>query len=118
MDPFHLGFPLALSDGIVTATPDADYVEALMEQILFTVPGERVNRPDFGCGIQYTVFKPMGSEMVAATLYVVQSELQRWLEGLARIQSVDAVPDGGVLLVTVKYVDLRTGTPAVARYRR
>lgn len=118
MSSFHLGFPLALIDGIVAATPDKDYIEALMEQILFTVPGERVNRPDFGCGIQYAVFKPMGSEMVAATLYVVQSELQRWLEGLARIHSVDARPDGGMLLVTVQYVDLRTGTPAVAQYRR
>ena len=48
--------------------------------MLFTNPGERVNRPDFGCGIGQLVFMPNSDALAAATQFLVQGALQRWLD--------------------------------------
>lgn len=49
---------------------DTDYeahIREMIAQILFTRPGERVNRPDFGCGLQQYIFDPNSDELAAAT---------------------------------------------------
>lgn len=99
----HLRFPFAISAGRA-ASDDADrWIRGLIEQVLFTRPGERVNRPDFGCGVSRLVFAPGSAELAAASQYLVQSELQRWLAGLAEIRSVTAEVDEATLRVTVEY---------------
>ena len=60
----------------------SDYLEQLVEQVLFTTPGERVNTPDFGSGLLQLAFTPNSIEMAAATQFAVQAALQKWLTGL------------------------------------
>ena len=52
-----------------------DYVRQLVEQVLFTSPGERVNLPDFGSGLLQLPFAPNSLEMAAATQFTVQAAL-------------------------------------------
>ena len=113
----HLNFPFTLQRGVIDqpASHD-DYVEQLIEQVLFTVPGERVNRPEFGCGIQHMVFKPGNSEVVAAALFTVRGQLERQLAGIIRVEHVDATMTGGELLVTVQYTDA-AGARRAAQFR-
>ena len=58
----HIRFPLTVNADmgrIALETKHAAYVEQLIRQVLFTNPGERINRPDFGCGIRQMVFMPI-----------------------------------------------------------
>jgi phage baseplate assembly protein W len=80
-----------------------DYVRQLIEQVLFTSPGERVNLPDFGSGLLQLVFAPNSVEMAAATQFSVQGALQKWLSSYIRVVSVQAQAQDAVLTVTVAY---------------
>jgi phage baseplate assembly protein W len=76
----QLDFPYHLDGRRRTATTDAtDHARDLIEQVLFTAPGERVNRPDFGCGLHRLVFEPNGPELAAATQMLVHGALQQTL---------------------------------------
>jgi Baseplate wedge protein gp25 len=66
----------------------------MIEQILFTDLGERVNRPTFGSGINQLVFAPNSNELAAATQLLVQGALQQWLADLIHVESV-AVKNSG-----------------------
>ena len=91
-----------------------DYVRQLVEQVLFTSPGERVNLPDFGSGLLQLPFAPNSVEMAAATQFAVQGALQKWLSGYIKVQSVVASAQEAVLTVTVTY---RCSTPMSPRCR-
>ena len=101
--PFHLAFPFRLHNGVEVHVDQSVYVEQLIETVLFTNKGERVNLPSFGCGIQQIVFLAVDSALVAATLFMVKSELQRFLTGYAVIQDVSVAIEGARLLVDVHY---------------
>jgi phage baseplate assembly protein W len=60
----------------------------MIEQVLFTDPGERVNRPTFGCGLSRLVFEPVGAERAAATRFLVQGQLDEVLGDLIDVHSV------------------------------
>jgi len=90
-----------------TADADGDrHTRDLIEQILFTTPGERVRRPDFGCGLNALLFGPNSPEIVAATQHTVQGALQRWLADRIRLDEVVVVSEGGRLEITVRYTRL------------
>ena len=115
----HLNFPFEMRRGVPEQPLSHDaYVEQLIEQVLFTVPGERVNRPDFGCGVQNMVFQPGNSELVAAALFIVRSQLDMQLAGIIRVENVTAAMVGGELHVTVHYVDAASSRRRTAQYRR
>ena len=78
-----------------------DYVKQLVEQVLFTSPGERVNLPDFGSGLLQLPFAPNSIEMAAATQVSVQAALQKWLGNYVKVRSVVASAQEAVLTVTV-----------------
>lgn len=80
-----------------------DYVTGLVEQVLFTSPGERVNLPDFGSGLLQLPFAPNSVELAAATQFSVQAALQKWLAGYVNVQSVTATAEDSTLTVTVSY---------------
>ena len=67
----------------------------MIEQILFTSPGERVNRPTFGSGTAQLVFAPNSDVLAAAQQQAVQAGLQQWLSDLIRVQSVTVSCRGG-----------------------
>ena len=107
----NLDFPYSFNQSGRTSSTDlADHVRDLIEQVLFTAPGERVMRPDFGSGVAQLVFSPNSVEVAGATQMLVQGALQRWLgEHIAVLEvRVDAVE--AELLVTVSYQLLRDGS--------
>ncbi len=92
-------------------TRDADearWIRGLIEQVLFTAPGERVMRPDFGSGLRQQVFAPNSPELAATTQFLVQGALQQWLADLITIEAVEVRAVDAALHVTVQYVIRRT----------
>lgn len=115
----NVDFPYHVDGRRRTATTDDDnHVRDLIEQVLFTSPGERVMRPDFGSGLLELVFEPGGPELEATTQFLVQGALQQWLGDLIVVQSLDVRMDDGTLGVEVGYVLLRTNAPGRATFSR
>jgi uncharacterized protein len=115
----EVDFPYHVDGRGRTASTGADgHLRDLIEQVLFTTPGERVMRPDFGCGVLALVFEPGGPELVAATQHVVQGTLQQELGNLIAVESVEVRQDEGALSVVVSYVVLRTQERAAAAFSR
>ena len=86
------------------------HVRHMIEQALFTAPGERVMRPDFGCGLKELLFQPASDALAAATQQLVHGALIRWLEEVIAVQRVNVVAEGSSLIVTVVYAP-RLGGP-------
>jgi phage baseplate assembly protein W len=104
--------------GRTAATSDDDHLRDLIEQVLFTVPGERVNRPGFGSGIMRTVFAPNGDELAAATQFLVHGALQQWLGDLIEVDDVVVENHDATLVVNVRYTVRRTQRQQTAQFRR
>lgn len=96
--PFHVD-----PRGRTATTTHADHVRDLIEQVLFTSPGERVNRPSFGCGLLQLVFLPNAEPLAAATQALVQGALQQWLGEMIAVEEVAVSAEEAVLEVTVRY---------------
>jgi uncharacterized protein len=92
------------------------YLRELVEQVLFTSAGERVNLPDFGSGLLQLLFAPNSDELAAATQFAVQGALQKWLGGLLTVQSVSVVADVEQLSVTVAYTPVDTDVTQVQTF--
>ena len=90
--------------GHTSDTSDQDHIRDMIEQILFTSPGERVNRPDFGCGIPRLVFAPNSNALAAATQVLVQGSLQQWMEDLIEVEGVHVQNVDSSLTIMVQYV--------------
>jgi len=115
----NVDFPYHVDGRGRTADTGADdHLRDLIEQVLFTAPGERVMRVDFGSGLLGLVFEPGGPELVATTQHLVQGALQFELGHLIAVDSVDVAQDEGALTVTVSYVALRTQERASASFSR
>jgi Bacteriophage baseplate protein W len=106
-----LDFPFQLDGRRRCAeTGEDDHVRDMIVQVLFTNPGERVNRADFGCGLKQLVFMPNSDALVAATQFLVQGALQRWLETVIEVESVEVEAVDSTLRVAIAYRK-RTGGP-------
>jgi phage baseplate assembly protein W len=106
----RIDFPYRLDAGGRTATTsEDDHVRDLVMQVLFTEPGERVNRPDFGCGLKTLVFAPSSDVLATTTQVLVKAALQRWLEDEVEVEDVVVEPIEERLVVTVAYRLRTTG---------
>ena len=115
----NIDFPYHVDGRGRTASSGADdHLRDLIEQVLFTAPGERVMRPDFGSGLLGLVFEPGGPELVATTQHLVQGALQQELGHLIAVESVAVSQDEGVVSVEVRYVPLRTQERMTASFAR
>jgi phage baseplate assembly protein W len=94
----------------------SDYVRQLVELVLFTAPGERVNLPDFGSGLLQLPFAPNSLEMAAATQFTVQGALQKWLGNQIKVISVTAESVDEKLTVKVTYAPINTGVAEVQTF--
>jgi phage baseplate assembly protein W len=101
----NLAFPYGFDAAGHTAqaASPAAHIGDMIEQILFTAPGERVNRPTFGSGTAQLVFEPNSDVLAAIQQQAIQAGLQQWLSDLIRVQSVSVTTDDATLLVTVAY---------------
>lgn len=102
--PFHFD-----THGRTAMTDDADHVRDMIEQLLFTSPGERVNRPDFGSGLMQLVFAPNSPELAAALQFTVQAALQRWLGDIIDVGSLLVTSEDSKLTVDLSYALRATG---------
>jgi hypothetical protein len=111
--PFHFD-----QRGRTATASDDDHIRQMIEELLFTNPGERVNRPDFGSGILQLVFAPNSKELAAALQFTLQAALQRWLGDLIQLQALDVSSVDSTLKVTVNYVRIPTNQSTVLQISR
>jgi phage baseplate assembly protein W len=111
--PFHFDHR-----GRTAATDDEHHIRDMIEQVLFTSPGERVNRPDFGSGLMQLVFQPNSDELAATTQFLVQGALQQWLGDLIQADEVQVESEDSSLHVTIVYTIRRTGERKTAEFAR
>jgi hypothetical protein len=111
--PFHFD-----GHGRTAGTTGDDHIRDLIEQVLFTSPGERVNRPDFGSGLMQLLFAPCSNEVATATQFLVQGALQQWLGDLIQVEAVQVQSEDSTLQVLVQYTIRRTQQRQVAEFKR
>jgi len=111
--PFHFD-----ARGRTATTGDDGHIRDLIEQLLFTNPGERVNRPDFGSGLLQLVFAPNSPELATALQFAVQAALQRWLNDLIEVRELAVTSEDAILRVTVQYAVRGTGERRVETFER
>ena len=117
MNSTYFDFPYHVDGRRRTAeTDEDDHIRDLIHQVLFTNPGERVNRPDFGCGIGQLVFMPNSGALAAATQFLVQGALIRWLDHLIAVQRVEVVAEDNRLTVAVVFNKRSTGATRDVRF--
>ena len=106
--PFtSLRYPLSVDPARGRIAQEQDYaahVEQLVMQVLMTAPGERINRPDFGCGIKRLVFAPASDITASLAQATIFQALTTWLPALIDVGEVSVSADGATLLVHVAYV--------------
>ncbi len=111
--PFHFD-----GQGRTATTDNSKHIRDLIEQILFTAPGERVNRPSFGCDIPHLIFSPNSDAQAAATQVLIQSSLQQWMSDLIVVEAVDVQNDDAALSVLIQYTIRRTQERRVDQFVR
>jgi len=115
----NVDFPLRVDGrGRTATTSDDDHIRDLIEQVLFTAPGERVNRPTFGSGLLRLVFAPNNDALAAATQLTVQGNLQQWLGDLIQVMDVQVEDVDAELRVVVRYLVRRTQEMRVDEFRQ
>jgi phage baseplate assembly protein W len=115
----NVAYPYAIDVRGRTATADdADHLRQLIEQVLFTAPGERVNRPTFGSGLMELVFAPNNDALAAAVQASAYAALQEWLGDRIEVTRLDVVSEDARLEVTVGYTVRRTDETRVEQFAR
>lgn len=115
----NIDFPFTFDKlGRTAATDDDDHIRDMIEQLLFTNPGERVNRPDFGSGLLQLVFAPNSPELASVLQFSVQASLQQWLGDLIQVEAVQVESEEATLRVTVRYIIRRNKQQRVAQFSR
>ena len=114
-----IDYPYHFSGQGRTATTDYEsHIRDLIEQVIFTSPGERVNRPAFGSGLLQLVFAPNSTELAGTTQFLVQSSLQEWLGDLIQVTGVEVESIEERLNVSVSYLIRRTQQERVDQFSR
>lgn len=115
----NIDYPFRIdSRGRTALTGGDDHIRDMIEQFLFTNPGERVNRPDFGSGLLGMVFEPNSQELATALQATIQAGLQRWLGDLIETQSVEVTSEEATLRVVVRYMVRRTEEGRIETFER
>jgi phage baseplate assembly protein W len=114
----NIDFPFRIDGRGRTSTAGDEHVRDLIEQLIFTSPGERVNRPSLGSGLLQMVFAPTSDELAAATQFLVQGTLQQWLGDLIQVEAVRVSAEDSTVQVTVQYVLRSTQLRQVAQFTK
>jgi phage baseplate assembly protein W len=115
----NIDFPMHFTArGLTADAADGDHIRQMIEQLLFTSPGERVNRPDFGSGLMQMVFAPNSPELAATLQFTMQAALQRYMSDLIDVQSLEVLSEDSTLRVSLNYVLRITGEALNAQFAR
>jgi phage baseplate assembly protein W len=90
----------------------------MIKQLLFTSPGERVNRPTFGCGLNQLVFEPNSFELIATLQFIVRGSLQEWLSDVIDVEEVRIEILDSVLEIYIVYTEIGLATTQEAIFER
>ena len=107
--PYHFA-----ADGMTARTTRVDRVRDLIEQLLFTRPGERLMRPAFGCGLANMLFAPLGTEQAAAARMTIQLAVQEYMSREIEVVALDVRAEESALLIDITYRLRTTGEVAAA----
>ena len=112
-----LDYPFTIDGRGRTASAErGDHIRDMIYQVLFTRPGERVNRPDFGCGLGNLIFEPNSDAQAAATQFLVKTALQRWLADAITVETVRVANQDERLTVLIEYVRLDNGQRQIDQF--
>ena len=116
----EINYPFRIDgSGRTARTKDNDtHIRQLIEQLLFTQSGERVNRPDFGSGLQQLLFAPNSGELATTTQFLVQGALEQWLGDLIQVEAINVRSVESRLEVTIQYVVRRNQERQIAEFSR
>jgi uncharacterized protein len=115
----NIDFPFRLDvRGRTASTTEDDHVRDMIEQLLFTNIGERVNRPDFGCRLRELVFAPNSPELAAALQSTIEASLQRWLGDIVNVFALEVTSEEATLRIVIQYTVRRTNERQTATFNR
>lgn len=111
--PFHFD-----RRGGTALADERKHVRDMIEQLIFTAPGERVNRPEFGSGVLQLIFAPNSPELAATVQFTLQAALQRWLGDVIEVRAVEVSALDSTLTISLAYAIRRTGELQSAQFQR
>ena len=111
--PFHFD-----ARGRTGTTESDEHIRDMIEQLIFTNQGERINRPDFGSGLIQLVFAPNSPELATALQFTMQSSLQRWLGDIIDVLNLEVASEESTLRILIQYVVRRSNEPQTAVFTR
>jgi uncharacterized protein len=116
----YISYPFQIDKRGRTAlvSKEEDYIHQLVEQVLFTSQGERVNRPTFGSNLNQLVFAPNSDDIVTATQLLVQAALQEWLTDFIQVEFVQVTSENSLMRISVQYRSKRTQQRQVVHFIR
>jgi len=110
--PRFLKYPYSVAgSGIPNTTAPDDHLRDLILQVLFTNPGERVNLPQFGVGVQRLIFEPAGDTLRSSVQFLITTNLQQWLGDRLNVEQVNVSTDAqedGMVTIEIIYRALAT----------
>ncbi|MBO9621255.1 MAG: GPW/gp25 family protein [Sphingomonas sp.] len=98
-----LSHPYRAELGRSAMSDEAQHLRDMLELVLFTAPGERVHRPDFGCGLNQLVFLGNSPELAVTVEMTVRSAVQRWLGNVLTIETLTVAAEDAVLRIDLDY---------------
>jgi phage baseplate assembly protein W len=114
-----IDFPYHFDSRGRTAQADRDdHVRDMIEQLIFTSPGERVNRPDSGSGLLQMVFAPNSPELAATVQFTLQAALQHWLGDVIEVRDLTVSANDSTLIVDLIYRVRDSGLEQNATFTR
>lgn len=104
--------------GRTAVASEKEWIRGLIEQVLFTSPGERVMLPDFGSGLAQLVFAPNSPELAATVQLLAEGSLQQWLGHLIALEALEVEAVESTLRVKIRYVIRRTQSEQLETFIR
>jgi hypothetical protein len=102
-----IDFPYGIGTNGRTATTDrSEHIRDMIKQVLFTSPGERVNRPTFGSGLNQLIFEPNSVELISTVQFLVKGSLQEWLSEVIDVGEVNIEVTDATLNIQIKYLEI------------
>jgi phage baseplate assembly protein W len=112
-----LRFPFGISArGVAASSPYRRQVYEQLEQLLLTIPGERVNRPTFGCGVQRLVFADASPEAAAAAEYTIAVAIRRHLADVVELDAVRVTVQESTMYIDILYTLRESGEELSASF--
>jgi len=106
----NIHFPLQFDGRGRTASPnEKQHVRQMLEQLIFTNPGERVNRPTFGTGVLQLIFAPNSPELAATVQFTMEAAIQQWLGDVIELQKLEVLSVDSTLTIDISYFIRLTG---------